>query len=49
MKAAARELQFEQTAALRDHIYELRAILAEDSNLPPWQKARLLAGEINEG
>ncbi len=48
MKAAAKELQFEHAAALRDQIYELRALLAEDSNLPPWQKARLLAGEIQE-
>ncbi len=46
MKASAKELQFEQAAALRDQIYELRAILAEESNLPPWQKAKLLAGEL---
>ncbi len=46
MKAAARELQFEQAAALRDQIYELRAILADESDLPPWQKAKLLAGEL---
>jgi excinuclease ABC subunit B len=46
MKAAAKELQFERAAALRDQIYELRGIMAEDANLPPWQKARLLAGEI---
>ncbi len=46
MKAAAKELQFERAAALRDQIYELRGLLAEDANIPPWQKARLLAGEI---
>lgn len=46
MKAAARELQFEQAAAIRDQIYELRAILADESDLPPWQKAKLLAGEL---
>ena len=46
MKAAAKELEFERAAALRDQIYELRGILAEDSNLQPWQKARLLAGEV---
>jgi len=45
MKQAAKDLEFERAAALRDQIYELRAILAEESNLPPWQKARLLAGE----
>jgi excinuclease ABC subunit B len=46
MKAAARELEFERAAALRDQIIELRAILAEESNLPPWKKARLMAGEV---
>ena len=46
MKASAKEMQFEQAAALRDQIYELRAILAEESDLPPWKKAKLLAGEL---
>jgi excinuclease ABC subunit B len=46
MKQAARDLEFERAAVLRDQIYELRAVLAEESNLPPWQKARLLAGEV---
>lgn len=45
MRAAARDLEFERAAALRDQIIELRAVLAEESDLPPWQKARLLAGE----
>ncbi len=45
MKEAAKNLEFEKAAMLRDQIYELRAILAEDSNLPPWDKVRLLAGE----
>ena len=48
MKAAAKDLAFEKAAALRDQVFELRAILAEESNLPPWQKARLLAGDIKE-
>jgi excinuclease ABC subunit B len=43
MKESAKNLEFEKAAALRDQIYELRAILAEESNLPPWQKVRLLA------
>ncbi len=47
MKKAAKDLEFERAAVLRDQLYELRAILAEDSKLPPWQKARLLAGEID--
>jgi excinuclease ABC subunit B len=46
MKASAKDLQFERAAMLRDQIYELRGLLAEDANVPPWQKARLLAGEI---
>lgn len=29
---------------LRDQIYELRALVAENSNLPPWKKQELLAG-----
>jgi len=45
MKLAAKDLEFERAAALRDQIYELRAILAEDSNLSPWKKVRLLSGE----
>jgi excinuclease ABC subunit B len=47
MKAAATNLEFEKAAALRDQIFELRGILAEEMNLPPWQKARLLAGEVD--
>ncbi len=45
MKQAAKDLEFEKAAALRDEIYELRAILAEESNVKPWEKIRLLSGE----
>jgi len=45
MREAARDLEFEKAAVLRDQIYELRAILAEESNVPPWKKIHLLAGE----
>ncbi len=45
MKEAARNLEFEQAAALRDQIYELREILAEDQSLKPWERIRVLAGE----
>jgi excinuclease ABC subunit B len=47
MKEAARNLEFERAAVLRDQVYELRGVLAEESNLPPWQRARLLSGEID--
>ena len=46
MRDAAKNLEFEKAAALRDQIYELRAFLAEESKLAPWEKARLLAGEV---
>jgi excinuclease ABC subunit B len=45
MKEAAQNLEFETAAALRDEIFELRGILAEQENLPPWKKVRELAGE----
>ncbi len=46
MRDAAKNLEFEKAAALRDQIYELRAFLAEERNLAPWEKARLLAGDV---
>jgi excinuclease ABC subunit B len=45
MKEAAKNLEFEKAAVLRDQIFELRGILAEESNLPPWEKVRLLSGD----
>jgi len=45
MKDAAKNLEFEKAAVLRDQIFELRSILAEESKLPPWDKVRLLAVE----
>lgn len=44
MKESARNLEFEKAAVLRDQIYELRAILADEST-KPWERVRLLAGE----
>jgi excinuclease ABC subunit B len=46
MKQAAKDLEFEKAAALRDQIYELKAILAEESDLSPLQKVRMLSGEL---
>ncbi len=45
MKISARDLEFEKAAALRDQIYELKAILVEESDMTPLQKVRMLAGE----
>ena len=45
MKEAAKNLEFEKAAVLRDQIYEIRTMIAEESNVKPWEKFRLLAGE----
>ena len=45
MKAAALALEFERAAVLRDQIYELRRMLADESDLPPWKKVAILTGE----
>jgi len=47
MKEAAKALEFEQAALLRDQIYELRTILAEDESLKPWEKIKILAGQMD--
>ncbi len=46
MRQAASDLQFEQAAVIRDRIIDLKGLLAEESDVPPWKKARLMAGEI---
>jgi excinuclease ABC subunit B len=48
MRASARELEFERAALLRDQIYELKTLLVEESDLPPWKKAQLLSGDIDQ-
>jgi len=48
MRAAAKELEFERAALLRDQVYELRTMLADESDLPPWKKIKLLSGEGEE-
>ncbi|HSG45348.1 MAG TPA: excinuclease ABC subunit UvrB [Anaerolineales bacterium] len=45
MKEAAKNLEFEKAAALRDEIYELKTLLAEDESLKPWERIKLLMGE----
>lgn len=47
MKEAAKNMEYEKAAVYRDQVFELRALLAEETNIPPWEKARLLAGEVD--
>ncbi len=44
MREAAKNLEFEQAAMLRDQLYEVRTLLAEEGNLKPWEKMRVIAG-----
>ncbi len=46
MKEAAKNLEFERAAELRDSVYELRGMLADVTNASPWQRAKLMAGEV---
>lgn len=43
MKSAAEALEFEKAAALRDQIFELRQVLVDKEDMPPWMRARALA------
>jgi excinuclease ABC subunit B len=43
MQAAAEALEFEKAAALRDEIYDLRQVLADQEDVAPWQRARALS------
>ncbi len=45
MKEAAKNLEFERAAALRDELYEIKALLADDASLKPWERIKLLTGE----
>ncbi len=45
MKEAAKNLEFEKAAAMRDEMYELKNILAEEENLKPWERIKLMVGE----
>jgi len=45
MKEAAKNLEFERAAALRDEMYELRTVMADDESLKPWERIKLMAGE----
>jgi len=45
MKETAKNLEFEKAAALRDELYELKNLLAEDESLKPWERIKLMTGE----
>ncbi len=45
MRKAADALEFERAAALRDQIYELKLMLADESGQPAWKKAAIMSGE----
>jgi excinuclease ABC subunit B len=44
MKEAAKNLEFEKAAAIRDEMYGLKGILADDEKLKPWERIKLLSG-----
>jgi len=45
MKEAAKNLEFERAAALRDELFNLKSLLADDEKLKPWERIKLLSGE----
>ena len=45
MRAAADQLEYEKAAAFRDQIFELRELMALESDLKPWEKINLLSGK----
>ncbi len=47
MKEAAKNLEFERAAELRDQVYELRSLLADAMNASPWKRVKLMAGEVS--
>jgi excinuclease ABC subunit B len=45
MKEAAKNLEFERAAALRDELFDLKSLLAEDEKLKPWERIKLMTGD----
>ena len=45
MKEAAKNLEFERAAALRDELFNLKSLLAEDEKLKPWERIKLMSGD----
>jgi excinuclease ABC subunit B len=46
MKNAAEALEFEKAAALRDQIFELRQVLVDKEDMPPWMRARAMTEDV---
>ncbi len=47
MKEAAKALEFERAALMRDQIIEMRTLLAEETNAGPYAKIQIIAGIEN--
>ena len=45
MKQAAKDLEYEKAAALRDQMYELKNLMMDDESLTPLQRVKMLIGE----
>jgi len=45
MNEAAESLEFEKAAVLRDQVYELRKMLADAADVPPWERLSIMSGE----
>lgn len=45
MKEAAKNLEFEKAAQLRDELFELRSLIVEGSKLSPWERLKYLTHE----
>jgi excinuclease ABC subunit B len=45
MREAAKNLEFERAAALRDELFDLKSLLAEDEGLKPWERIKLMTGD----
>ena len=45
MRKAAESLEFERAAMLRDQVYELRKMLADATDGPPWKRISIISGE----
>jgi excinuclease ABC subunit B len=48
MKEAAKNLEFEKAAAIRDEMYDLKSLLADDPNLKPWERIKAVVGENSQ-